>query len=174
MELSPEERREALFEGHRRNPLTTTLQGGRFLSAFMLPLFGLLPPAGYGVITTTGRRTGRRRRKCVRAMRQGDKVFLVAIPGPEAGWLMNIEADPRVRLRIRGGNFAGVARVLVDDEERRQAREEFCGKVVISDYGAFLLHRPGRPTADRIKDLLETWFRYGTPLVVDLSHTADG
>jgi hypothetical protein len=57
MDMSPEDRRKALFEGHRRNPLTTRPQGGRLLSAIMLPWFGLLPPAGFGVITTTGRKT---------------------------------------------------------------------------------------------------------------------
>ena len=168
MDEGLEDRRKALFEGHRRNPFTTTLQGGRILSAMMLPWFILLPPAGFGVITTTGRKTGKRRRKCVRAMRSGDRVFLVAIPGPAAAWLKNIQADPHVSLRIRGGNFTGVAREIRDAEERRQANDVYCGTVNLVDYSEFVLHRPGRPTAAKIKDLHEMWFRVGTPLVVDL------
>jgi hypothetical protein len=82
---------------------------------------------------------------------------------------MNIEADPHVRLRIRGGNYPGLARAIDDDHERAQAREAFCGSVFLADYGAFVLHWPGRPSRARMRELFETWFRYGTPLVVDLT-----
>ena len=49
---------------------------GRILSAAMLPFFLVRPPSGYGVITTTGRRTGKTRRKCVRVIRRGEKAYL--------------------------------------------------------------------------------------------------
>jgi deazaflavin-dependent oxidoreductase (nitroreductase family) len=165
----PEDRRKALLEGHRRNPLTTSLQGGRILSALMLPWFSLLPPAGFGVITTTGRKTGKRRRRCVRAIRRGARVFLVAIPGPAAAWLKNIQADPHVNLRIRGGNFTAVAREILDTEERRDGSDVYCGTLNWADYFEFVLHWPGRPTPARIKNLHETWFRLGTPVVLELS-----
>jgi deazaflavin-dependent oxidoreductase (nitroreductase family) len=60
-----------------------------------LPLFLLRPPAGYGVLTTTGRRTGKTRRRCVRAIKRGDRVYLVAIKGSRTGWLRNVLASPR-------------------------------------------------------------------------------
>jgi hypothetical protein len=53
----------------RHNPFTRWPQrGGKALSTLQLPFFLLHPPAGFGVLTTTGRRTGKPRRKCVRVI----------------------------------------------------------------------------------------------------------
>ena len=56
---------------------------GRALSAVMLPFFELRPPSGYGVITTTGRKTGKVRRKCVRVIRRGNKAYIVQLRPPK-------------------------------------------------------------------------------------------
>lgn len=162
------ERREALFEGHRRNPLTTTLTGGRILSALQLPWFMLAPPAGYGVLTTTGCSTGKRRRKCVRVIRKDDRAFLVAIPGPEAAWIKNVRADPRVRLRSRGARSEGIAREIRDEHELQEALEAYCHTLHRFDHAAFAMHWPGRPTQPRIRRLLELWFENGIPVAIDL------
>jgi deazaflavin-dependent oxidoreductase (nitroreductase family) len=163
-----DERRKVLLEGHRRNPLTTTLTGGRVLSAFQLPWFTLAPPSGYGVLTTKGRRTGKRRRKCARVVRKDDRAFLVAIPGSAAAWIMNIRADPRVHLRIRGATGPGIAREVRDEQELQEARQAYCGTISFFDRGAFVLHWPGRPTAPRIRELLGLWFENGVVVAVDL------
>ena len=44
----------------KRNPFIQSPTGGRALSALMLPRFMLRPPAGFGVLTMTGRKTGKR------------------------------------------------------------------------------------------------------------------
>jgi hypothetical protein len=84
----------------------------------MLPTLQLAPPAGYGVLTTTGRKTGKRRRKCVRVIRRGDRAYLVQLvpphvgltrPGAVSGLLLNIKANPHVQLRIGDGHFEGYA-----------------------------------------------------------------
>ena len=152
----------------KRNPFTRSAQGGRALSALQLPWFTLLPPRGFGVLTTIGRRTGKERRKCVRAIRSGDRAYLVSIGGPRAAWLKNLRANPAVRLRIRGGTFAGTARELTDPEERRAAEAIYCGTVNRLDYAECALHRAGRPTRARIEELHRHWFETGTPLVVEL------
>jgi hypothetical protein len=56
----------------KHRSLLRTGRDGRVLSALMLPLVWLRPPAGMGVITTTGRKTGKPRRKCVRVIQRGD------------------------------------------------------------------------------------------------------
>jgi hypothetical protein len=56
------------------NPFINTPAGGRALSAMQLPFFLVRLPSGYGVLTTTGRKTGKVRRRCVRAIRRGDVV----------------------------------------------------------------------------------------------------
>jgi hypothetical protein len=46
------------------------------LDALLRPLFAHGPLSGKGVLTTTGRRTGKPRRHSVRAIRQRDRVLL--------------------------------------------------------------------------------------------------
>ena len=132
----------------------------------MLPGFTIRPPAGFGVLTTTGRKTGKRRRKCVRAIRRGDRAYIVSIRS--SAWLRNVQANPNVRLRIRGGTFSGIARDLRDAEERQQAMDAYCETLKPFDYAECAMWRSGRPTRTKIRELHRGWFGQGTPLVVDL------
>jgi deazaflavin-dependent oxidoreductase (nitroreductase family) len=158
------------YEPERRfNPFVRSPRGGRVLSALQLPFFTLLPPGGFGVLTTTGRRTGKARRKCVRAIRRQDHAYLVSIGGERAAWVMNVRANPSVRLRIRGGTFSGVARELHDPAELERAMEAYCGTVNRFDYAECSMHRRGRPTRPKIQELHRAWFGGGLPLVVELS-----
>jgi deazaflavin-dependent oxidoreductase (nitroreductase family) len=150
---------------------------GRRLSALMLPFFQLRPPSGYGVITTTGRKTGKTRRKCVRVIRQGNSAYLVQLrppsvalknPNSAAAWVWNIRANPNVRLRIRGGSFRGVAREITDPDEIAVARRVMCDTVTLFDYGECDLHIRGLPTRAKIIELHRYWFDTGIPLVVEL------
>lgn len=160
---------------HRR--LIRSARGGRLLSALMLPWILAWPGSGYGVITTTGRKTGKARRRCIRAIRRGNKAYIVSLRPPElamirpsaiAAWVWNIRSNPNVTLRIRGGTFAGLARELTDEAELAEARAAFCGKVAVADYGECVLHLRGRPTRTKIEELHRYWFDTGTPLVVEL------
>jgi deazaflavin-dependent oxidoreductase (nitroreductase family) len=152
----------------RHNPFVRSLAGGRALSALQLPLFALRPPAGFGVLTTTGRRSGKTRRRCVRAIRNGNEAYIVSIGGAHAAWLKNIRANPNVRLRVRGGRFAGVARELSEAGETQRAMDAYCGTVNPFDYGECAIHRTGRPTRSKIEELHRAWFDGGIPLVVEL------
>ena len=152
----------------RRNPFVQTHLGARLLSASQLPWFTFLPPKGFGVLTTTGRKTGKRRSRCVRAVRRGDRAYLVAIGGESNRWLKNIRANPEVRLRIRGGTFGGRARDLRDAAERQEVMVAYCESVYPFDYAECRAHRKGRPTRSKIVELLRTWFEGGTPLVIEL------
>lgn len=169
-QTSPKER--------ERNPFTKSANGGRMLSAMMFPFFTVRPPAGFGVLTTTGRRTGKTRRKCVRVVRDGAQAYLVMLgpallgdigSGATAGWLWNIRADPRVRLRMRGGMFAGMARELEDPAECSRAREVYCSAVHAFDYLECDFHTGWRPTRAKIESMHRQWFDTGIPLAVDLA-----
>ncbi len=170
-------REEATKHASKHARIIRSAKDGRILSAAMLPFFLVRPPSGYGVITTTGRRTGKTRRKCVRVIRRGSRAYLVQLrpptlamtrPSAAAGWLWNIRANPSVHLRIRGGTFAGVARELTEPAELAQAREVLCETVNLFDYGECDLHLHGLPTRAKIKELHRYWFDTGIPLVVDL------
>ena len=165
----------APYSERPRNAFVRSAAGGRVLSALMLPDFMLVPPRGFGVLTTTGRKTGKPRRKCVRGIHIGEKVYVVMLgppltgnPNLVAGWLWNIRADPNVTVRIRGGMFKGVAREL-KPHEAEQAREAYCDAVHAFDYAMCLFHRGGRPTRAKIQEMTRHWFDTGTPLVVDLA-----
>src|SRR5437763_14503374 len=125
---------------HRR--LIKTARGGARLSAAMLPFAMIRSPAGYGVLTTIGRKTARARRKVIRVIRKGNKAYLVQLRPPEiartdpsavAAWVRNIRANPNVRLRIRGRTFRGVARELKEPGELAPAREAICETVHLTD-----------------------------------------
>lgn len=162
-----EQPRNPLIQG-RTTVLGVSFHGGRTLSAMQLPLFMLLPPRGFGVLSTTGRRTGKTRRKCVRAIRSGNKVYIVSIGGGRAAWVKNIRADPAVTVRIRGGMFTGRARDLRSSADAELAMTAYCTTVNAFDYPECALWRSGRPTQAKIEDLHRGWFREGIPLVVEL------
>jgi len=166
------DRRPQLPEGHRRNYLTSDPRGGRLLSALQLPLFTLRPPRGYGVLTTIGRKTGKQRRRCVRAIRVGETAYLAAIGGPGAQWLRNLRANPNVTLRTRDGAFNGRAREL-EDAERATAKAAYCETFHPFELLEYLAHMRGRPTRARMRALHEYWFTTGSPIAIDLA-PADG
>jgi deazaflavin-dependent oxidoreductase (nitroreductase family) len=151
----------------KHNPFIKSPAGGRALSALQLPFFVLRPPRGYGVLTTKGRKTGKARRRCVRAIRQGDVVYVVGIKG-RPQWVMNALADPDVRLRLTGGTFSGRAREVSGATDGRRAREAFCESIHRFDYLTWINWRRGRPTRDKIRGFLREWFDGGTPLVIDM------
>jgi deazaflavin-dependent oxidoreductase (nitroreductase family) len=157
------------LQGHRRNPLTTTPLGGRVLSASQLLWFTLWPPQGFGVLTTTGRKTGKPRRKCVRAILHGDRIYLVSLRGPHAAWIHNLRADPRVQLRLRQGTFTGLAREIEDADKRQQAHEVYCTSVNAFDRFEYRMHRAGTPTRERIRALHGQWFSAGIPVVIEVA-----
>jgi deazaflavin-dependent oxidoreductase (nitroreductase family) len=160
---------------HRR--LLRTARDGRILSALMLPFVQARPSSAYGVITTTGRKTGKARRRCIRAIRRGNKAYIVSLrppalamirPSAVSAWVWNIRSNPNVTLRIRGGTFAARARELTDPVELAEARAAFCDTVTLVDYAECGLHLRGLPTRTKIVELHRYWFDTGTPLVADL------
>ncbi len=166
---------------HKRHPFVRSAAGGRTLSALMLPLLAIRPPTGYGVITTAGRKTGKLRRRCLRAIQHGDVVYVVMLrppivaverPGTVSAWVLNIRADPKVRVRLAGGSFAGVARELREVGELERARRAFCEPVVPLDYMECNLHLRGVPSRAKIREMHRYWFDTGIPLAVELVSNA--
>lgn len=156
----------------RRNPFTASSTGGRVLSGLQLPFFLARPPAGYGVLTTTGRRTGKTRRRCIRALPSGQAVYLVAIKGlARSGWAKNALAADTVQVRLPSGVVRGRARKLDDPSEVARARAVYAGTVHWFDYLTWLNWRRGRPSRARIEQLLADWVDTGTPLIIEPEQT---
>jgi deazaflavin-dependent oxidoreductase (nitroreductase family) len=176
-ELAAAIRNAAAIEAPKHRRLLTSDKDGRILSALMLPLFWPRAPAGFAVLTTTGRKSGKTRRKCVRAIRRGDKVYIVALRPPElalerpaavAAWVWNIRANPNVRVHLGLRTYPGIAGEIDDPLELDHARRAICETVNASDYGECLLHLRGLPTRAKIEALHRYWFDTGIPIVVEL------
>jgi deazaflavin-dependent oxidoreductase (nitroreductase family) len=87
-----------------------------------MPLFRVLAgySPGFGIVETIGRRTGRRHRVPVGGRVSGDSFWLVAGVGRRANYVRNIEADPRVRVKVYGRWRPGTAHLCPDDDARKR------------------------------------------------------
>ncbi|MFD8820337.1 nitroreductase/quinone reductase family protein [Streptomyces sp. NPDC059627] len=85
------------FQRHIANPLTR-----------LLPFQTLLE--------TTGRVSGEPRRTPLGGRRGGESFWLVSEFGTKSQYVRNIQADPRVRVRIGGRWHHGTAHLLPDDD----------------------------------------------------------
>ena len=88
-------------------------------------LIGAFPP-GYALLETIGRKTGKPRRTPVGNGRVGRQFWIVAEHGANAAYVRNLQANPRVRVKVREGLrsrwYAGTAQVLRDDDPRERQR----------------------------------------------------
>jgi deazaflavin-dependent oxidoreductase (nitroreductase family) len=158
-----------LAPGHNRSKLTTTAKGGQRLNRMQLPWFTAVPPRGFGVLTTRGRKTGRPRETCVRAVRDGSTVYVVAIMGERTGWMSNLRAHPNdVQLRIRGGTYKGRAREIAADESAR-ARAAYAQFSGLFEFLESFVHLSGRPNRDKLRRMHEHWFDTGTAMAIDIN-----
>jgi deazaflavin-dependent oxidoreductase (nitroreductase family) len=81
-----------------------------------------LPTPSVVILETRGRRSGQPRRVPVGKALEGDTLWLVAEHGLRAGYVRNIQADPRVRARIGRRWRTGTAHVLTEDDWRERQR----------------------------------------------------
>ena len=80
------------------------------------------------------------------------RLYLLAGGRDSSDWVLNVRANPRVRIRIGGHTFAGTARDIEGTEEELPAR-----KLVGAKYGYW---REGTE--------LRGWARNSLPIAIDL------
>jgi deazaflavin-dependent oxidoreductase (nitroreductase family) len=74
-------------------------------------------------LTTTGRRTGAAHTIEIWFGRHGDTIYLMAGARDRSDWVRNLQADPRVRVRIGDDALEAAARVVeADTDEDALAR----------------------------------------------------
>ena len=170
----------AAREASKHARLLKSARDGKILSAIMLPFYAIATPRGHAVLTTIGRKTGKQRRKCIRAIRRGNRAYAVMLrppalaierPNAAAAWVLNIRSNPNVRLKLGRRSYRGVAREITDPGELEIAREAICDAVHLVDYGEADLHLRGLPTRAKIRDLHRYWFETGIPIAIDLADT---
>jgi deazaflavin-dependent oxidoreductase (nitroreductase family) len=82
--------------------------------------------AGYvpwwSLLETIGRKSGLPRRNPVGNGLRGNTFWIVAEHGRRAGYVRNIQANPRVRIRVGGRWRTGTAHLLPMDDPRERQR----------------------------------------------------
>jgi deazaflavin-dependent oxidoreductase (nitroreductase family) len=74
------------------------------------------------LLETTGRKSGEPRRTPIGGRTVDNAFWLVAEFGTSSQYVKNIEADPKVRVRVRGRWHTGTAHLLPDDDARARLR----------------------------------------------------
>ena len=103
-------------------------------------------------LTTRGRTSGLSRTIEIWFGARDSTIYMLSGGGDASNWVLNLKADPSVRIRIGRKEFEGSARVVTDHEEDRIARQLLAGK-----YQGW---EPGKP--------LRAWARTSLPVAVDL------
>jgi deazaflavin-dependent oxidoreductase (nitroreductase family) len=80
-------------------------------------------PVGVVILETIGRKSGQPRRNPVGKSLVGDTLWIVAEHGRKANYVRNIEANPRVRVKIGRRWRTGTAHLLPDDDPRERQRQ---------------------------------------------------
>lgn len=74
------------------------------------------------LLETTGRKSGQPRRTPLGGSRVGDEFWIVSEYGEKSQYVRNIQANPRVRVRIKGRWHHGTAHLLPEDDTRARLR----------------------------------------------------
>ncbi|MEV5782091.1 nitroreductase/quinone reductase family protein [Streptomyces sp. NPDC048448] len=74
------------------------------------------------LLETTGRASGLPRRTPVGGRLTGREFWFVSEYGERSQYVRNIKADPRVRIRVRGRWYAGIAHLMPQDDARARLR----------------------------------------------------
>jgi len=124
--------------------------------------FRVLPlPRGFTLLTVTGRRSGKRRRRPIRAIRDGTTLYAVAILGERSDWLRNLRANPKAQARMGVRTRAISMREVTDPTEREQATQLYVETVVPYDYFDVPIVDWTVPTPARIRKSHRDWLQRG-------------
>lgn len=72
------------------------------------------------ILTTTGRRSGEQRSTPLIYRTHGDDLLVVASKGGDDSpplWYLNVQADPEVRVQVKGDRFTARARTATPEEK---------------------------------------------------------
>jgi deazaflavin-dependent oxidoreductase (nitroreductase family) len=75
------------------------------------------------LLETTGRKSGEPRRTPLGGKLAGDQFWFVSEFGEQSQYVRNIQADPRVRVRLHGRWRRGTAHLVPDDDPHARLRE---------------------------------------------------
>ena len=106
-------------------------------------LGGTMQKAPVALLTTTGRKTGEPRVSPLIYVRDGDRVVLVASRGGSDKhplWYLNLKAEPRVQVQVKGDVFEARARTATKPERERLWPQAVKAWPQYADYQLSLIH----------------------------------
>jgi deazaflavin-dependent oxidoreductase (nitroreductase family) len=74
------------------------------------------------MLETIGRKSGQPRRTAIRGRVIGNQFWMVSEHGEHSHYVLNIKANPAVRVRIQGQWRTGTAHLLSDDDAKERLR----------------------------------------------------
>ena len=106
-------------------PRQPTLLAWFFRSPVALYRLGLADQLGRStlLLTTRGRRTGRRRVTPLNYLADGNVTYVLSGMGARSDWLRNLQAHPRVRVQVGRRRFEARAETIIDPAEHRRLLE---------------------------------------------------
>jgi deazaflavin-dependent oxidoreductase (nitroreductase family) len=123
----------------------------------LLYAIGLGPVIGKIILllTTTGRKSGKKRITPLQYEEIEGKIHLGSARGTKSDWYRNIEADSRVEVRVKNSRFHGVAETVTDPvriadflETRLQRHPRMIGLLMEKAHGL-----PRRPSRQQLEEL---------------------
>ena len=94
----------------------------RLVNPFVRGMLDRARLPGWALLETTGRRSGEPRRVPVGDGLRGEHFWIVTEHGRHSSYVKNIEANPRVRVKVGRTWFDGTAQILEDDDPYERLR----------------------------------------------------
>jgi deazaflavin-dependent oxidoreductase (nitroreductase family) len=123
----------------------------------VLYVIGLGPLIGRLILllTTTGRRSGKKRVTPLQYEMIGNDYYVGAARGTKADWVRNIQIDPQVEVRVGAKHFQGTAEVVTDPskfadflEIRLERHPRMIGLIMEKAHGL-----PRHPCREKLEEL---------------------
>jgi deazaflavin-dependent oxidoreductase (nitroreductase family) len=155
------------------NPFSKSKMFHRMGHVMLTPTWKVMPtPSGLALVTTTGRKSGKRRARAMRAVVDGKRAYVAAILGNRSDWVRNVRADPNVTIKLGGTTYRATARELIDPAERARAAAIYRPVAGWYDYFDYVSFVWGLPTRGNVLRVHDEWFNTGTPVVFQLETEA--
>jgi deazaflavin-dependent oxidoreductase (nitroreductase family) len=125
----------------------------------LLYAVGLGPIVGRIILllTTTGRRSGKKRVTPLQYEKIGTDYYLGAARGLNADWVRNIQSNAQVEIRVGGKHFLGAAEIVAESsrfadflEVRLERHPRMVGLIMEKAHGL-----PRRPSREQLEKLAE-------------------
>lgn len=133
-------------------------------------IFRLLPaPRGFALLHLVGRKTGKPRPRPIRAIRDGDALYGVALGGKHSDWLKNARANPEMRAKVGRRTRRATVREVTNAAEVERATALYVDTVVPYDYQDYPMVHWDWPSRRKIIDAHRRWVENGVLVAIDLS-----